>query len=167
MDRSRRFHINSNKTTETTSKLRSQDRVPLKPCSSSLIEPPVNEDRRLVNWRRWLSDRQRLEQRLRRRPQDLALNAHEKVRSRNETRCLVEAAAKSEITSQDRYRGNPAFWRTAERLGTEDEGLHVQMDRAARNIPPDLTRVALPEMIRREKGLLDSHLDGAKIGYCK
>ncbi|OXU22712.1 hypothetical protein TSAR_009060 [Trichomalopsis sarcophagae] len=167
MDRSRRYHVNSNKHSEATSKLRSQDRVPLKPCSSFPSELPAEEDRRLANWRRWLSDRQRLEQRLRRRPHDLALNAHEKVRPRNETRCLLEAAGKTEITSQDRYRGNPAFWRTAERLGTEDEGVYVQMDRAARNIPPDLTRVALPEMIRREKGLLNSHLDGAEIGYLK
>lgn len=163
MDSNRRFRLSGRTSTygtESTSKRRSQDRVPVRSCASSVGEPPAEEDRRLANWRKWLSDRKRLEQRLGRPPQDLQLNAHERVRARNERRCLLEAAGKSEITSQDRYRGNPAFWRT------EDEGIQPQMDRAARNLPPDIERVALPEIIRREKGLLDSHLDGTGVRYC-
>ena len=76
-------------------------------CDGPLIpEPPPQEDRRLANWRRWLADRERRQRllcaKLKRRPTELALNAHERAREKTETRRLLQAATRREVTHQDR-----------------------------------------------------------------
>ncbi|XP_014216098.1 uncharacterized protein LOC106644909 [Copidosoma floridanum] len=141
------------------------------PCKNISKEKPLEEDHRLANWNRWLADRQRRQKHLcavlGREPLDLALNAHEKVRSRNETRCLMQSAVKPEVTNQDKYRGNPAFWRSVDRLvkaGEEEEDDVIGIaDRDTRNLPPRLTRVALPNYIKKEKMLVESCVNASTV----
>lgn len=148
-----------------------QDRVPQQLFPKDDSSPTPQEDRRLANWRRWLVDRERrqrhLSRALRREPLELALNAHERVRARNEARCLLESACRPEVTRQDPLRGNPAFWRAPERLakggGDEGDDVFVRMDRERSNLPPEVTRVALPSLIRKEKMLAESCIRGSKI----
>ncbi|XP_058795077.1 MYCBP-associated protein-like [Phymastichus coffea] len=158
------------------SRLQLRDCVPQNPCNPQKPAKSLREDRRLANWKRWLADRKRRQEylaaALKREPIDLALNAHEKARAKNETRCLLKAAARTEVTNQDRYRGNPAFWRVEERLRKKpdngrgdcyDDDVIVQQSRDDRFLPPDITRVALPAYIRKEKMLIEKHVDPAKI----
>ncbi|KAJ8668369.1 hypothetical protein QAD02_010032 [Eretmocerus hayati] len=158
---------------EKKSKILQRQCVNLTSCNIRSPEEPIEEDRRLTNWKRWLSDRQRRQKQLAtalgRKPHELMLNAHEKVRSKVENMSIMEAATRSEITNQDRYRGNPAFWKPPERLiriGEEDEDdddVVATRDRSGENLPPKITRVALPEFIKREKKLMEDCVDFEKI----
>lgn len=142
--------------------------------TSNVLNEPTIEDKCSANWNRWLVDRQRREKYLStvlgRKPLDLVLNSHEKVRGKNELRCLMQAAVRSEITNQDKYRGNPAFWRKVNRLVVEQDetddnidDIIVRDDTDVRNLPPNVTRVALPNFIKREKMLVESCVDPSKI----
>lgn len=156
-----------------------QDCVPQKSCNSRRPSTPIQEDRRLANWKRWLADRERrqkyLAAALKREPIDLALNAHERIRIKNETKCLVEAADRTEVTNQDKLRGNPAFWKTEEKLRKERnweeddncDGVFMQQSRNDKFLPPKITRVALSEYIKKEKGLVKACTDTRNVNDCE
>ncbi|KAF3428180.1 hypothetical protein E2986_05494 [Frieseomelitta varia] len=123
---------------------------------------PFPEDRRLVNWQKWL-ERWRLQyKQIRsttgRHQNDQILNSCEKIRPLVEMRNLMDYATVPVPIIPDKYRGGPEFWRTPEKLPKRVSCLPditlVPMKKEL-NIIPELTYVGTPELIEKEKDLLD------------
>jgi hypothetical protein len=146
-----------------------QDQVP-QITYNLLSEPLPEEDHRLANWRRWLQEHQRHQKRLvanlKREPLELALNAQEHSRSKKETQCLIAAASKSESTSQTNYPDDSlepyelGTMTPYEKSGKQNKDIFV--NNISRNPTSEITRVSLPNYIRKEKNLLESHINTQK-----
>lgn len=136
------------------------------PCGRTCKDEPAEEDHRLANWRRWQNDRHRRQKQLadtlKRKTVDLAINAHERVRTKNEDAELLRCANRPEVVNQDKVRGNPAFWLLDE-ISDERQGINPVMSRERKNLPPLVDRVALPKMILKEKMLLDATIHPTNV----
>ena len=124
---------------------------------------PFPEDRRLVNWQKWL-ERWRLQYKhirstTGRRQSDQILNSCEKIRPLVEMRNLMDYATVPVPIVPDKYRGGPEFWRTPERLPKRVSSCLPDITfvptRKELNVTPELTYVGLPELIEKEKDLID------------
>ncbi|EFN75382.1 MYCBP-associated protein [Harpegnathos saltator] len=143
-----------------------KSRIPIVTATDNLVrdDEPLLEDRRLANWRKWLTDRKKLSRRIERvtgRSQaDQLHSSSERYRSRVETKELMEHAAIPVPVIPDKYRGGPEFWRTAELLPDRDDAslpeVSLTLTRRQLNLPPDLMRVGLPDLTAKERGLVRS-----------
>ena len=121
-------------------------------------EKPIEEDRRLLNWNRWIKSHEKIQKHLtkslRREPLDLALNSHEKIRSRRETEYLIE-------TANAHYRGE-LHNLTTRNLSYSDigRGLQNNNNKNVNNSILKDTRIGLPMRIKIEK-----HLIGENEGF--
>ncbi|XP_032667159.1 MYCBP-associated protein-like [Odontomachus brunneus] len=130
------------------------------PLSES--DASLSEDRRLVNWKRWLADRQRRSRRIElvtgRSQIDQLQGSSERHRAYVETKELMEHASIPVPVIPDKYRGGPEFWRTAELLPDRgDDSLpevSLTFTRKQLNLPPDLTRIGLPDLTAKERDLV-------------
>lgn len=130
------------------------------PLSES--DASLSEDRRLVNWRRWLTDRQKRSRRVElvtgRSQVDQLQGSSERYRAHVETKELMEHASVPVPVIPDKYRGGPEFWRTAELLPDRgDDSLpevSLTLTRKQLNLPPDLTRIGLPDLTAKERDLV-------------
>lgn len=121
-----------------------------------------SEDRRFVNWRKWLADRKKQNCRIEiitGRPQvDQLQSSSERFRAFVEMKNLMEHAAIPVPVIGDKYRGGPEFWRTPEFLLAHDDACHLPKisltpTRKDLNLPPDLMHVELPDLIAKERDL--------------
>ncbi|KOX74528.1 MYCBP-associated protein [Melipona quadrifasciata] len=123
---------------------------------------PFPEDRRLVNWQKWL-ERWRIQYKhirsaTGRHQNDQILNSCEKIRPLVEMRNLMEYATVPVPIIPDKYRGGPEFWRTPEKLPERVSCLPdiaFVPTKKELNVIPELTHVGLPELIEKEKDLTD------------
>lgn len=124
-------------------------------------EQSFPEDRRLVNWKKWLDRRKKqcesIESATGRRPHDQVLNSCETVREQIEMRNVIDYAAVPVPIIPDRYRGGPEFWRTPRTLPNRGDpcspGIAFAQSKKELNIVPELTHVGLPQLIEKEKHL--------------
>ncbi|XP_076677610.1 MYCBP-associated protein [Andrena cerasifolii] len=120
------------------------------------------EDRRLVNWRKWLANRKKQYGHIQSstgRPQiDQVLNSCEAVRPLVEIRTLMDHANVPVPVIPDKFRGGPEFWRTPQVLTRHaDSGfpdVTFTPSKKELNIAPELTYVDLPELLEKEKDLV-------------
>lgn len=120
-----------------------------------------SEDRRLVNWKKWLANRktqyEHIESSTGRHQIDQTINSCEKVRPLVEMRTLMDYANVPVPVIPDKYRGGPEFWRTPEELFSRGDSclpkVTVTPSKKELNIAPELTYVDLPKLIEKEKGL--------------
>lgn len=127
------------------------------------VDEETMEDSRLVNWRKWLKDREKHYRRYeklcaRERDHLLMIKDLDDFRRKDEQAMesiLGNARDRSMIFTMDKRHRVPAFWLTPEMLPKRG---HPDWP----DIPITLTsestteRVALPELIKREKGLIIS-----------
>lgn len=120
-----------------------------------------SEDRRFVNWRKWLADRKKQNRHIETitgRPQvDQLQSSSERFRAFVEMKNLMEHAAIPVPVIADKYRGGPEFWRTPEFLPDHDAchlpKISLIPTRKDLNLPPDLMHVELPDLIAKERDL--------------
>lgn len=120
------------------------------------------EDRRLVNWKRWLADRRKQSRHIELvtgRPQvDQLQSSSDRYRAVVETKELMENAAIPTPVIPDKYRGGPEFWRTPELLADRGDPslpeVSLTLTRRQLNLPPELTRVGLPDLTAKERDLV-------------
>ncbi|XP_011501630.1 PREDICTED: MYCBP-associated protein-like [Ceratosolen solmsi marchali] len=152
------------------------DNVPLIPCNPHL-EQPAEEDRRLANWHRRQLEHHRYQKhlgaKLKRKPSELALNAHEYSRSKKEIQSLIYEATKSDTPRPNNYCGNSIFSQlvqkssnTGEESKLEGQDIYGTINsKDSRKRSQNVTRVALPNLIRKEKMLVESFQDIEKIQF--
>ncbi|KMR02411.1 mycbp-associated protein [Lasius niger] len=139
-------------------------RQPLVRTRDNLIskDTSLSEDRRFVNWRKWLADRKKQNRRIEAvtgRPQvDQLQSSSERFRAFVEMKNLMEHAAIPVPVIGDKYRGGPEFWRTPEFLSDHGDACHLPKisltpTRKDLNLPPDLMHVGLPDLIAKERDL--------------
>ncbi|CAL7937457.1 unnamed protein product [Xylocopa violacea] len=131
-----------------------------------LISPEVvsNEDRRLENWKTWLERRKKQQEHTEsvtgRPPSEQILNSCETVRPLVEMRNLIDYASVPVPVVPDKYRGGPEFWRTPRTLPKRGipcsfPDITFTPSKKELNIAPELLYVHLPELLEKEKGLVD------------
>ena len=120
------------------------------------------EDRRLVNWQKWLERWKIQYKHIRsttgRHQNDQILNSCEKIRPLVEMRNLMDYATVPVPVVPDKYRGGPEFWKTPEKLPKRVSCLPditFIPTKKELNVIPELTYVGLPELIEKEKDLAD------------
>lgn len=136
-------------------------RMPIVTTKDNLIsaDTSFSEDRRLVNWKRWLADRKKQSRRIElvtgRSQVDQLQSSSERYRTFVETKELMEHAAIPTPVIPDKYRGGPEFWRTPESLPARGDAclpeVSLTFTRRQLNLPPDLTRVGLPDLTAKER----------------
>lgn len=112
----------------------------------------------LENWRKWLQERQRLQNHLAkcldRLPGDLVMNLDEEVRGIREEKTLI---GYTEIeTEVDKFRGSPSFWKAPWELvfrknRNEKSYLFKKETLEEKGIVPDVECVRIPRRILEEK----------------
>ncbi|XP_076241889.1 MYCBP-associated protein [Calliopsis andreniformis] len=125
-------------------------------------DPHITEDRRLVNWKKWLANRKKQYQEIEvstgRQKLDQTINACETVRPLVEMRTLMDYANVPVPVVPDKYRGGPEFWRTPEELPTRGKPclpkVTLTPTKKELNIAPELTFVDLPKLMEKEKNLV-------------
>ncbi|XP_011698987.1 PREDICTED: MYCBP-associated protein-like isoform X2 [Wasmannia auropunctata] len=118
-----------------------------------------SEDRRLVNWEKWLADRRKQNRHIEfvtgRSPADQLQSSSERFRTYVEMKNLMEHAAAAVPVVADKYRGGPEFWRTPEFLPNRGDAclpdVSLTPSRRDLNLPPDLMHVGLPDLTARER----------------
>lgn len=119
------------------------------PSSKDILE----EDRRLNNWRKWLAkhskQQKHLTNALKREPRELALNSHERTRSRKETEFLIEAA-------DAKYRGDEDYFkvRILDTWFIQEKKKRPMKTKISDKVAR-ITRVGLPRLMQLEKSLVD------------
>ncbi|XP_076166652.1 MYCBP-associated protein [Ptiloglossa arizonensis] len=115
----------------------------------------------LVNWRKWLANRQkqykRIESYTGRHRTDQLLNSCEKIRPFVEMKNIMYYASIPVPVTPDKFRGGPEFWRTPQKLPNRDPCLPditITPSKQELNVLPELTFVDLPELIEKEKDLV-------------
>lgn len=155
-------------------------KTPSPPCSISdapLIEDEeVTEDRRLANWRKWTADRRKhyaaYTAYTGREVEDLLMNTPEVFRRTVETRNLMECARDPKRVGE--FAGDAGFWLTPEVLpkhgNTDLPDVPITLTKRQLGAAPEVERIALPELIQREKGLLirdDQEPPGNRSGHSR
>ncbi|XP_024945343.1 MYCBP-associated protein-like [Cephus cinctus] len=123
---------------------------------------PVIEDRRLINWKKWLSDRNKHYDRYKsisgRHQTNLIMNSSDTYRPIVEMRDLMDCATISVPATHDKYRGNPAFFKMPNSLSNHNNDclpdVFVTLTKRELNILPEPTYVALPSLIEEEKNVV-------------
>lgn len=117
-----------------------------------------SEDRRLVNWKKWLVDRKKQSRHIAsvgRSCINQLQSSSEKFRAFVEMRDLMEQAALP--VNVDKYRGGPEFWRMPESLpdhcGAILPKVSLTLPRKELYPPPDLIHVELPDLTASERSL--------------
>ncbi|KAL7295277.1 hypothetical protein TKK_0011413 [Trichogramma kaykai] len=127
-------------------------------CATAQQES-IEEDHRLANWKRWLRDRERrqkyLSAALKREPYELALNAYERARDKNETACGDLGAKTVDRVDRVKYsKDDLDFWRPPERLHKYSE---AKGDDVTLTEPQRLRKLVAPKArisrIRRSNNL--------------
>ncbi|XP_029161961.1 MYCBP-associated protein-like [Nylanderia fulva] len=121
----------------------------------------VSEDRRFVNWKKWLADRKKQNRRIEavtgRSQVDQLQSSSDRFRAFVEMKNLMENAAIPVPIIGDKYRGGPEFWRTPEFLPDRDAchlpKISLAPTRKDLNLPLDLMHVGLPDLIAKERDL--------------
>ncbi|XP_033215176.1 MYCBP-associated protein [Belonocnema kinseyi] len=121
---------------------------------------PLNEEKKLTNWKRWLSDRKKhyesYRKKLGRSQDELLLNSGEKFRSLMEIRELMGKAGEPMTIAYIQKKVDLGFWISPEVL--PDRGNpnlpKVQVPPLKKsNVIPKMEHVATPKIIFEEKGL--------------
>ncbi|XP_011873784.1 PREDICTED: MYCBP-associated protein-like [Vollenhovia emeryi] len=118
-----------------------------------------SEDRRFVNWKKWLAERRKQTRRVEsvtgRSQADQVQNSTERFRAFVEMKDLMEHAAGTVFT--DKYRSGPEFWRTPEFLPNRGDTclpeISLTPSRKDLNLRPDLMHVGLPDLMAKERAL--------------
>lgn len=121
----------------------------------------VSEDNRLLNWKRWLAERKRLNRHIEstgsRSQVDQLHSFTDRFRSLVEMKELMGYASIPTPVVPDKYRGGPEFWRKPEYLPDRGDICLPQISLAPTrkdlNLPPDLTRIGLPDLTAKEQNL--------------
>ncbi|KAL6263952.1 hypothetical protein P5V15_004033 [Pogonomyrmex californicus] len=139
-------------------------RQPLVTCRDNLLsgDTSFSEDRRFINWKKWLADRKKQTRRIEsitgRSQADQLQSSSERFRAFVEMKNLMEHAAIPVPVIADKYRGGPEFWKTFEFLPERGDScvpvLSLTPSRRDLNLPPDLMHVGLPDLIAKERDLV-------------
>lgn len=134
-------------------------RQPLVTSRDNLLseDKPFSEDRRLINWKKWLADRKQQTRRIEsvtgRSQADQLQNSSERFRAFVEMKNLMEHAALPVIT--DKCYDGPEFWRTLEFLPKHGDAclpeVFLTPSKKDLNLRPDLMHIGLPDLIARER----------------
>ncbi|XP_011640171.1 MYCBP-associated protein-like [Pogonomyrmex barbatus] len=139
-------------------------RQPLVTTRDNLLsgDTSFSEDRRFINWKKWLADRKKQTRRIEsitgRSQADQLQSSSERFRAFVEMKNLMEHAAIPVPVIADKYRGGPEFWKTFEFLPERGDTcvpvLSLTPSRRDLNLPPDLMHVGLPDLIAKERDLV-------------
>lgn len=121
----------------------------------------ISEDHRLLNWKRWLTERKRLSHYIKsitgRSQIDQLQNVTYRFRSLVELKNLMEHTAIRISVIPDKYRGSPEFWRTPEYLPVRGDIClpHISLAYTRMYLnPTDLMRVGLSDLLAKEQSLI-------------
>lgn len=138
-------------------------RQPLVTTRDNILSGDISfsEDRRFINWKKWLADRKKQNRHIEyitgRSQTNQLQNTSEKFRAFVEMKNLMEHAAIPVPIVADKYRGGPEFWKTLEFLPERGDTcvpeIFLTPSRKNLNLPPDLTHVGLPDLIAKERDL--------------
>lgn len=136
---------------------------------------PLNEEKKLTNWKRWLADRKKhyeaYKKKLGRNQDELLLNSGEKFRSLMEIRELLGKAGEPMTMTYIQKKVDLGFWISPEVL--PDRGNpnlpKVQVPSLKKsNIIPKMEHVSTPKIIFEEKGLsVPKQTPGSRNEYLK
>ncbi|TGZ50185.1 MYCBP-associated protein [Temnothorax longispinosus] len=139
-------------------------RHPLVTTRDNLLSGDVSfsEDRRFINWKKWLADRKKQTHRIEsvtgRSQADQLQNSSERFRSFVEMKNLMEHAAIPASVITDKPHDGPAFWRTPEFLPNRGDAclpeISLTPSRKDLNLRPDLMHVGVPDLIAKERNLV-------------
>lgn len=119
-----------------------------------------SEDRRLINWKKWLADRKKQTRHIEfvtgRSQADQLQNSSERFRAFVEMKNLMDYAVIPISMVADKYNG-PAFWKTPEFLPDHGDAclpkISLTPSRKDLNLHPDLMHIGLPDIIAKEQDL--------------
>lgn len=125
----------------------------------SLLSGDVSfsEDRRFINWKKWLADRKKQTRHIesitgRSQADQLLQSSSERFRAFVETKNLIEHAAKPMIA--EKYHNGPEFWKTPKFLPNRGDVCLPEISLTpSRNLRPDLMHIGLPDLIAKEQEL--------------
>lgn len=137
-------------------------RQPLVTTRDNLLSGDISfsEDRRLINWKKWLADRKKQTRHIEfvtgRSQADQLQNSSERFRALVEMKNLMDHAVIPVPLIADKYDG-AAFWRTPEFLPDRGDAclpeIFLTPSRKDLNLHPDLLHIGLPDIIAKERDL--------------